>query len=316
MNILSLFDGCSCGRVALERSGIVVDNYYSSEIDKYAIAVSKENYPDIIRLGDVTSWRDWGIDWGSIDMVIGGSPCQGFSIAGKQLNFDDPRSALFFEFLNIVKHCSPKYYLLENVARMNAETEDIISKLIGVKPIRINSNLVSAQNRDRLYWTNIPNQTQPEDKGIVLADIMHEKTSEYVKISKKGTYKKFQDKASCLTGGGHSDGNHSDMDLLGTPKNRCYNIGETLGINGHELLKRVYAVYGKAPTVTCITGGSQYSKIAVDDFNWRRLSPIECERLQTLPDNYTGGVSNSQRYKMLGNGWTVDVITHILKGVE
>ncbi len=316
MNVLSEFDGMSCGRIALDVVGVKVDNYYSSEIDRPAIKIADKNWPQDTanRLGDVSAWRKW--DLPKIDLLIGGSPCQGFSVAGKQLNFNDSRSALFFEFLNSLNHFKPKYFLLENVARMNAETQDIISGLLGCEPIRINSNLVSAQNRDRLYWTNIPNQTQPEDKKIVLADVMHEKTSEYVKVSKKGTYKKFQDKASCLTGGGHSGGNHSDMDLLGIPKNRCYHIGEALGINGHDLLKRVYADYGKAPTVTCITGGSQYSKIAVDDYNWRRLSPVECERLQTVPDNYTEGVSNSQRYKMLGNGWTVDVIAHILKNME
>jgi site-specific DNA-cytosine methylase len=215
----------------------------------------------------------------------------------------------------------------------------------------------------------------PEDKRIFLKDIMHEQTSEYVKVSKKGTYKKFQDKASCLTGGGNSGGNHSDMDLIGIDRNRCFHIGEAIGINGHDLLKRVYADYGKSPTVTTITGGNQYSEIAcgaqrgrylidgvrqdgkmltagktkqymevrgdgktntlttvskdnnivynsecagryeVEDLIWRRLTPIECERLQTVPDNYTNHVSNSQRYKMLGNGFTVDVIAHILKGM-
>ena len=132
----------------------------------------------------------------------------------------------------------------------------------------------------------------------------------------KGKYKKYQDKSSCITGGGHSGGNHSDMDLFGTPKDRCYQIGEAIGINGHDLLKRVYADYGKSPAVTTITGGNQYGKIAVDDYQWRRLTPIEVERLQTVPDNYTDHVSNSARYKMLGNGWTVDVICHILKNMS
>jgi len=316
MNVLSLFDGMSCGRIALDRTRFHVENYYSSEIDKYSIKIADKNYPQDTgnRLGDVTKWREW--DLPKIDLLIGGSPCQGFSIAGKQLDFDDPRSALFFEYLSALKELNPKYFLLENVAKMNKETEKIISKLIGCEPIRINSNLVSAQNRDRLYWTNILGIEQPEDKEVFLKDIMLENTNEYVKVSKKGRYKKFQNKASCLTGGGNSGGNHSDMDIIGIPKNRCYHIGEAIGINGHDLLKRVYADYGKAPTVTTITGGNQYSEIAIDDYMWRRLTTIECERLQTVPDNYTEGASNSQRYKMLGNGWTVDVISHILSYME
>lgn len=183
MNVLSLFDGISCGRVALERAGIKVNKYYASEIDKYAIQIAQKNYPDTIQLGDVCDINNNGfiyskngnkkICYDDIDLLIGGSPCQGFSFAGKQLNFSDPRSALFFEFVRLLKELKPKYFLLENV-RMKQEFQDIISEHLGVKPIAINSNLVSAQNRYRLYWTNIPNVTQPEDKGIMLKDIVHE----------------------------------------------------------------------------------------------------------------------------------------------
>ena len=369
MKVLSLFDGMSCGRIALERAGIEVDLYLASEVDKYAIQISDKNYPDIIQIGDVTRVNKHNQHkLPEIDLLIGGSPCQGFSFAGKGLNFDDPRSKLFFEYVRLLKECEPKYFLLENV-RMKQEFQDVISDHLGVQPININSSLVSAQNRNRFYWTNIP-VSQPEDKGIILSDILEDSATnvgrvvgrklnpetgkrddynpdlkavqrleprldaksgclttvqkdnvvitnfDHVKVSKRGRYKKFQDKASCLTGGGNSGGNHSDMDLLGLAKNRCFQIGEAIGINGHDLLKRVYADYGKAPTVTTITGGNQYSKIAVDDYVWRRLTPIECERLQTVPDNYTEGVSNTQRYKMLGNGWTVDVIAHILKGLK
>ena len=169
MNILSLFDGMSCGRVALERAGIKVDNYYASEIDPYAIKVSQKNYPDIIQLGDVRFWETWGLR--DIDMVIAGSPCQGFSNAGGRLNFDDPRSKLFFTFVDILEHYKPKYFLLENVM-MKKEWENIITEHMGVEPIEINSALVSAQNRRRLYWTNIPNITQPEDRKIFLRDIV------------------------------------------------------------------------------------------------------------------------------------------------
>ena len=315
MKVLSCFDGMSCGQIAFERAGIKVDKYYASEIDKYAIRVTQANYPDTIQLGSITEWQSWDIE--KPDIIIGGSPCQGFSFAGKQLNFKDERSKLFFTFVDILKHYKPKYFLLENVI-MKKEYNDVISGILGeiypecvhqtelfrtgrLEPIEINSALVSAQNRRRLYWTNIPGITQPEDKGILLKDIIengvdkkyftnmdftkridysiHEfpfennaqclRATDYkcthniIKCDKKGDIKNNQNKSSCLTGGAHSGGNHSDMDLL--------------NING----------------------------------DMRRLTPIECERLQTVPDNYTNHVSNSQRYKMLGNGWTVDVIAHI-----
>ena len=171
MKVLSLFDGISCGRLALERAGIKVDKYYASEIDRYAIQVAKKNYPDTIQLGDCTKLNY--LELLDVDLVIGGSPCQGFSFAGKQLNFNDPRSKLFFEFVRAVRTIRPKYFLLENV-KMKKEYQDAISAELGVEPIEINSSLVSAQNRKRLYWTNIPNITQPADKGILLKDIVHE----------------------------------------------------------------------------------------------------------------------------------------------
>ncbi len=171
MKVLSLFDGISCGRLALERAGIPVEKYYASEIDKYAIQIAQKNYPDTIQLGDVTKLNY--LELLDVDLVIGGSPCQGFSFAGKQLNFNDPRSKLFFEFVRAVKKIKPKYFLLENV-KMKKEFQDIISEQLGVQPIEINSSLVSAQNRKRLYWTNIPNVTIPKDKDILLKDILHE----------------------------------------------------------------------------------------------------------------------------------------------
>ena len=174
MNVLSLFDGMSCGRIALERLGIPIDNYYASEIDKYAIKVSQANYPDIIQVGDVTELDTSTLP--KIDLIMGGSPCQGFSFAGKQLAFDDPRSALFFEFVRCVEELKPKYFLLENV-RMKKEYLDVISEYMGVEPIMINSALVSAQNRVRYYWTNIPRIEQPEQRGIVLRDILETNAS-------------------------------------------------------------------------------------------------------------------------------------------
>ena len=175
MNVLSLFDGMSCGRIALERLGIPIDNYYASEIDKYAIQVSQANYPDIIQVGDVTELDTSTLP--KIDLIMGGSPCQGFSFAGKQLAFDDPRSALFFEFVRCVEELKPKYFLLENV-RMKKEYLNVISEYMGVEPIMINSALVSAQNRVRYYWTNIPGIEQPEQRGIVLRDILETQTNE------------------------------------------------------------------------------------------------------------------------------------------
>lgn len=169
INVLSLFDGMSCAKIALERLGIPVKNYYASEIDKWAMKISKKNYPNIIQLGDVTNWREW--DLPGIDLIIGGSPCQGFSNAGKRLNFDDPRSKLFFEFAEIVKHYKPKYFLLENV-RMKEEHRQVITDFMKVEPIMINSALVSAQNRVRFYWSNIPAIRQPKDKDILLNDIV------------------------------------------------------------------------------------------------------------------------------------------------
>ena len=170
LNVLSLFDGMSCGRLALERAGIKVNNYFASEIDKYAIKVAKHNYPNTQHIGDVTKVK--ASELPKIDLLIGGSPCQGFSFSGKQLNFDDPRSKLLFEFVRLIKECKPKYWLLENVV-MKKEFEQVITEHLEVEPIKINSALVSAQNRERLYWANFPIE-QPSDKGIKLIDILED----------------------------------------------------------------------------------------------------------------------------------------------
>ena len=511
MNVLSLFDGMSCGRIALERLGIKVDNYFASEIDKYAIKVSEANYPDIIQVGDITE-----LDLSTlpkIDLIMGGSPCQGFSFAGKQLAFDDPRSALFFEFVRCVKELNPKYFLLENV-RMKKEYLDVISEYMGVEPIMINSALVSAQNRVRYYWTNILGIEQPEQRGIVLRDILvpnlesdlSDKAIAYMNRgsekwsggkSRAEHYIKHESKKSnCLTANMHkgvpygviavdkpvkvgmnveqvkvrkhevdiislqyllremkkesgktnkqiaektntvitkvehwfrTDGSFaipSDdvwlklKDVLGIEtdifdkqimefeyrdgvyesKQRVYSengksptltagnkdqyiethdtpkqVGTAVDIKGHDQIKRVYSEDGKSPTLTTCGGGHREPKVVAGAFRgkyykdgvrqdqfgsvagktkqmlelrkdektntvttvqkdnvvvetisvdkdkevyWRKLTPVECERLQTVPDNYTNHVSNTQRYKMLGNGWTIEVITHILKNME
>ena len=546
MNVLSLFDGMSCGRIALDRLGIPVDKYYASEIDKYAIQVSEANYPDIIRLGDVCDVKAEDLE--PIDLLIAGSPCQGFSFAGKQLAFDDPRSALFFEFVRLLKECKPKYFLLENV-RMKKEFLDIISEQVGCEPIFINSALVSAQNRQRFYWTNIPGIEQPEQKGIVLRDILETSTDENpVKNTERNKrhHRNLEDKSLCMTatmykGAGNNgmtlvpetidnpsefDKNLDKMtnkdgkaycvtarytaaepensmqrkqrtmvpvmqkpikvgmnveqvkvrrhevdipglqecildhyaksskdkkqiakdlndkystvehyfrklgsDFFSIPseehwpqlkqildittdkfdeqimefeyrdgvyetKQRVYSengksptltagnseqyiethdtpkqVGTAVDINGHDVLKRVYSPDGKSPTVNTCQGGNREPKVVtggairgraydkegkrmdrdgksvankttqmlelrkdaksnaittvgkdslvVDkEVYWRKLTPVECERLQTVPDNYTDCVSNTQRYKMLGNGWTIETICHIFKNMQ
>lgn len=303
MNVLSLFDGMSCGRIALDKAGIKVDKYYASEIDKYAIQVAKANYPDTIHLGDVRGIQ--AADVGSIDLLIGGSPCQGFSFAGKRLNFDDPRSQLFFEYVRLLKELKPTYFLLENV-RMTKECEAVITDILGVEPVAINSNLVSAQNRYRLYWTNIPFDV-PTDKGIMLKDIIEDGVVD-------------RDKAHCIDANYFKGGNLKSYfekhrrQLVFSKDGLCH-VGDA-DLSGNGYIKRVYHTDGKAPTLTTMGGGHREPKILTSDTTWRKLTPLECERLQTVPEGYTNHVSNTQRYRMLGNGWTVDVVSHIFKSIH
>jgi len=461
LNILSLFDGMSCGQQALERAGITVDNYFASEIDKYAMQVTMANYPDTKQLGSVVNVN--GLDLPNIDLLIGGSPCQSFSFAGKRkgmatkceteiLTLDhylelksdgyefEGQSYLFWEFMRLLNECKPKYFLLENV-EMGDKWEKVLSKAIGVNGIHINSSLVSAQNRKRIYWTNIGMQPgglfgdlvsiirKPKDKGILLKDVLQSevdqkyflsdkminclnKTKEttydtfypadinnkgrtitsrlakmgsadnYIKIDKKGNIKTNQDKASCFSAGAHSGGNHSDMDLIvhnmmprsGNPKKGgtghltrtdgktyCLDTGNTnpveivaltevrtqeakqvrkeTGTNPKRAKELIERSDGKIEALlTSQTNDNLVSIMLGRSESWgapekedgkhftlckgqshgikynnriRRLTPLECERLQTVADNYTNHVSDSQRYKMLGNGWTVDVIAHI-----
>ena len=316
MNHLSLFDGMSCYRIACDRAGIPVDYYGASEIDRYAIKVSGENWKDITQLGDVQELVPRLNELPKIDVLVGGSPCQGFSFAGKQLNFDDPRSKLFFDFIKIMDKTSPKYFLLENV-RMKQESQDIISKYMGVKPVLINSALVSAQNRQRLYWTNIPFD-MPEDKGIILRDILESN------VPKK--YLAGKNLITNYRGGNQLNPNYKSQ------ANTIHNKGGKSGVlcagthgyaNGYV---QGCIQIGEATLTTirkkskCVRSGGRGSYDrhewdSVDELHCRKLTPLECERLQTVPDNYTNHVSNTQRYKMLGNGWTVDVIAHIMKGV-
>jgi|TARA_R110001592_G_scaffold108990_2_gene304334 DNA (cytosine-5)-methyltransferase 3A len=281
MNILSLFDGISCGRVALERAGVKVDNYFASEIDEYAIKMSRFNHDDVQQIGNVLNIDETALP--QIDLIMGGSPCQGFSFAGKGLAFDDPRSRLFFEFVDLIDRCKPKYFLLENV-RMKKEFLDIITEYLEVEPILINSSLVSAQSRQRYYWTNIPNVGPPEDTcSDMLQDILEPRPS-----------RKY---------------------LAGQQLRDNYQGGNQLNPNYKSQANRIHDIDKKAPTI--MAGSHGYANGYVNqDGDIRKLTPIECERLQTLPDNYTDGVSDTQRYKGLGNGWTVDVVAHILRKMQ
>ena len=366
----------SCGQIALDKLGIPVKNYFAAEIDKYAIQVAKSNYHEMVHLGDVKEIDPSKLP--KIDLLIGGSPCQGFSFAGKQLNFDDPRSQLFFEYVRLLKALKPKYFLMENV-KMKKESMAIITEYLGVEPIEINSNLVSAQNRKRLYWTNIPMKGLPEDKGIMLKDILEpieqiDDTCYYsgksIAYMERGNDKWQQagarradrytqtpdtKKAFTITANFHKgvpynyfNDNRSGLILADVEVNK----------SNRESLRRVYETEGKGPTLLATTGGNTQPKIrdtvlvdplilqkargynkgglkalngktpTLSTSSWehnnhlvnrdksiRKLTVTECERLQTVPDGYTCGVSNTQRYKMLGNGWTVDVVKHIFEGL-
>jgi DNA-cytosine methyltransferase len=302
MNVLSLFDGMSCGQIALKKLGVKYDNYFASEIDKYAIKVTKDNFPNTIHIGDVTK-----IDFKSlpkIDLLIGGSPCQGFSIAGKQLNFNDPRSALFFEYVRALNELKPKYFLLENV-RMKKESEDVISEHLGVRPIMINSSLVSAQNRARLYWTNLP-VSQLEDKKIYLKDVLENGLAD-------------RDKSYCIDAN-YFKGTNLEQYLKKARRQIVFEVNNKpirLGALSKSMGSRVYHESGKSICISAVGGGwGAKTGLYHDDYCIRKLTVLECKRLQTVPDDYKMNVSNTQAYKMIGNGWTVDVITHILKNME
>ena len=381
INVLSCFDGCSGGQLALQKAGIDVGTYYASEIDKYAMQVTQANFPNTIQVGDITKVSLHRFQH-HIDLMMGGSPCQGFSFAGHQLNFDDPRSKLFFDFIRIRDELLPKYVLLENV-RMAKESQDIISKYMGCEPTKINSADVSPQSRNRLYWfvtydwdlgkyvpMHIP---QPSKKNVVIRDILEDlpfgEIPNYLANSWGGVprgdkVKSIDDaKANCLTASMYK-GQIPTFIKKPNPsasKDGLIRVG-TANLKGHDSIKRVYSADGKSPTLTTMQGGHREPKISMgrvvnrrldengvrkdnqmdlpfttkvevreddvsnclttvekdnvvvnrDEYLWRKLTPLECERLQTMPDNYTNHVSKTQRYKMIGNGWTIDVIAHIL----
>ncbi len=459
MNVLSLFDGLSGARIALDVAGIKVDNYYASEIDKWAIKVAQENYPENIQLGSVVDLTEDQLKEMKIDLLIGGSPCQGFSVAGhmkgmstkegidvttleqylklKEEGFEfDGQSYLFWEYIRVLRIIKPKYFLLENV-RVQKKWKDIFDEVVGVEPIMINSALLSAQNRVRYYWTNIPNVEQPEDLEIMLKDVIDSGRPVLVGNQGKEVLKEDIEKSACLLARDYKGFGNQGMTaaeerpckLREVKKDSlCIHIADAADINGHESIKRVYSDEGKSPTVNTCTGGNREVKVLcgasrgrylvdgkrqdgkmltagkteqyievrsdektnclttvekdnyivknlkegdrvrkvlvvpeatkkgyveIEDGNcfdvavptsktrrgrsmekksnallisnqfmkfdaptYRRLTPTECERLQTVPEEYTASVSNSQRYKMLGNGFTVKVIAHILKNME
>jgi len=354
MNILSLFNGISGLHLACDRAGLKVNNCYYSEIDKYANQVTEKQYPDDVALGDVTKWREWNIDWSSIDLVSAGFPCQAWSVAGKQLGDKDERGMLFWTTLEIIKHVlyfNPKAkFLMENV-KMKKNFEQYIThhteQALGmVEKTLINSALVSAQNRQRYYWTNFE-VTQPEDKGILLKDIL-EQVGVGAAYNRKDGIGKELNKAYCLNAsdwrGLNRNQTQTAVVLGGAIRGRYNEDGSTsqrLEVNNtgrtntlttvqkdnvvvfkdksQTILATIYKENAKSMVKRnkmglCVSdeNSNEYEK---DGIHYRKLTPLECERLQTLPDNWTDCISNTQRYKAIGNGWTIDVIAHILRHI-
>lgn len=330
MNILSLFDWISCGRIALERAWIQVDKYFASEIDKYAIQISRKNYPNTIHIGSITDvqYRQWWLEWNikddepyrentTIDMIIWGSPCQDLSIAkkdGKWLQWE--KSSLFFEYVRLLKKVKPKYFLLENVASMKKADKEEITRILteiysDTQCYLINSALVSAQNRKRLYWTNIQGIEQPEDKGIILKDILEsweatrEMTSYWKSHSLTASY-------NWAVAWNSIEKRQRTMIFVWCLNNKDIAWDWKLLSRNCPQGNRVYSIEWKSCTLSALwwwMGAKTW--LYECEWKYRKLTSIECERLQTLPDNYTEWISNTQRYKAIGNWWTVDVIAHI-----
>lgn len=281
IRVLSLFDGISCGMVALERAGFEVEQYTAYEIEHNAITISKKNYPQIVHCGDVTK-ADFTQYKGKIDILIGGSPCQNLCSCGNREGLEGQESRLFYDYVRALYETEAKWFLLENNATMTKENQDMITEIMGVEPIYINSNLLSAQERKRLYWTNIPGIEQPEDKGLVLRDIVQPQ-------EEKKEYECFNRMAAKVKG--------------------------TLAHKKAWSQVRTLDEKSRALTTSQSISNSGATNVKYSENEYYILTPVECERLQTLPDNYTEGVSSTQRYKAIGNGWTVDVIAHIFKSL-
>lgn len=286
MKVLSLFDGISCGMVALERAGIPVERYVAYEIDKYAIQVSKRNYPQIEHCGDVTT-ADF-TQYNGFDLLIGGSPCQSLSITRGEIRTNlDGKSKLFFEYVRALKEVNPRYFLFENVASMNQESKNTISELLGCEPIFIDSKCFSAQSRPRLYWTNIQGiKTDLEESSFCIKDILENNVD---------------------------DSYFYDYPIINVDMSK--QVCGILDFKINEMHKRVFNPDFKVHTLTCCAGGNLQKKVMING-RARKMTPLEYERLQTLPDGYTEGIAKTHRYNVIGNGWTVDVIAHILKGIK
>lgn len=358
LKVLSLFDGLSGTQIALDKLGIPVQKYVAAEVDKYAIKVAQANFPDTIQVGDVKQYKVTE----HFDLITFGSPCQGFSFAGAGLNFQDPRSQLFFEavrILNEAKAINPDItFLMENV-RMKKESEHIISDYLGVEPVAINSSIFSAQSRYRLYWTNLNVGELPQDKGIVLKDILEDdyitdrnkshcidanyfkggnlksyfeknrrqlvfrdEIPQYLKNKLDG--KPRSDRVASIEGKSYTlnasmyKGQINSWIKKPNPKmspSGMMEVGKA-NIRGHDAIRRVYDPSGKSPTLTTMGGGHREPKVSSNDYTWRKLTCLECERLQTVPDNYTNHVSNTQRYKMLGNGFNIDTVAFVLSSLR
>lgn len=347
LTVLSLFDGMSCGQIALRELGIPVETYYASEIDRHAMAQTMLNFPETVQLGDVAKWREWELDWSSVDLVLAGSPCQGFSFAGAMLAFDDPRSRLFFAFADILDHvkaANPEVmWMLENV-RMEKRHEGVISERLGVQPVVINSALVSAQNRVRLYWSNIRTRAeglfgdlytdipQPEDRGLALEDILEDEVDKKYYLSEKsleglrrhlekGVYDLI--KVRQLNPSKESNGCQPyQQNRVYDPSGKCPALMAEMSCGSPavmRLAKNLRSRGGKASSFLATSHKGEYANgmsLVEDGFSVRRLTPAECARLQTIPDWYEWRCSETQRYRMLGNGWTVEVIKHILSFVN
>ena len=358
INVLSLFDGISCGNIALERAGIEVDNYFASEIDLNAIKITNKNYPSTLQVGDITKIQTKNLL--DIDLIIGGSPCQSFSNAGSRTGFDG-KSGLFWQFVKILREVKPRYFMLENV-RMKQEWKDIITEALGVDPIEIDSALVSAQQRKRLYWTNIPIKNMKiKDKKIYLSDILGIKveSNEDRIIMTKSDFdvkvrKHYIDKLNLVqflreekdrSGKTNREiSSHCNVPITKVEhwfredtsssipdEDSWFKLKEILGIigerydlevtsfevkrNNFDMAKRIYHINGKHPTLTTLTGGHQ-RKTITDGDDMFYLTPNHAEELQTLPENYTQPLSDNQRFKVIGNGWTVDVVAHIFRGLS
>ena len=298
MRVLSLFDGICCGHVALERAGINIDSYDAYEIEPNAIKATQANFPNVVHHGDVTK-EDFTKYKGKIDLLIGGSPCQGFSSSGKQLNFSDPRSKLFFEYVRALKEIQPKYFLLENVV-MKKEWQDIISSYLGVEPIEINSSLVSAQNRRRLYWTNIPNVILPKDKNITLEDILED-----IEFPNPAAIRgRRLNKATIVGRRLDENGHRQDYDK-NIPITQCLEVRASNTDKSNCL-----TTVDKDNVLTPLPVG-RYPDAFKNNLPFRYYTTKEMCRLQTVPDDFLNMISDSAARKALGNGWTVDVIAHI-----